>query len=250
MTDAQKASARARAGRIGEETAQARASARARDEAQRGAAPLRMSAFAEVLAKHLPMNTMVFDESLTNFPDFTRWVTPTKPGSFFQTPGGTLGVGLPGAIGVKLAHPDRTVIGLTGDGGAIYTYQALWSATHYGIGAKMIVCNNRSYRLLKMNLVDYWRERGLSPDEYPETFPPSFDILDPAVDFVSLAKGYGVPGQRVAKPAEIEPAIRAMLEHDGPYLIDLIVEGDVPRPAAARPETEPERTATGECPCS
>jgi thiamine pyrophosphate-dependent acetolactate synthase large subunit-like protein len=250
MTEAQTASARARAERIGRETADALVRARAEDEARRGDVPLRMSAFAEILAKHLPADAMVFDESLTHFPELTRWIPPTAPNSFFQTPGGTLGVGLPGAIGVKLAHPDRTVLGFTGDGGAMYTYQALWTAAHHGIGAKLIVCNNRSYRLLKQNLLDYWRTLGLRPDQYPKAFPPSFDILAPDVDFVGLAKACGVAGQRVAEPGEIEPAIRTMLAHDGPYLIDLILEGEVPRPATAEEEADPEWTATGQCPTS
>ena len=85
------------------------------------------------------------------------------------------------------------MIGFTGDGGAMYTYQALWTAAHYGIAAKFVVCNNRSYRILKQNLVDYWRDLGLSPNEFPD-FPPPFDIREPDLDFVALARGMGVPG--------------------------------------------------------
>jgi benzoylformate decarboxylase len=161
----------------------------------------------------------------------------------YQTPGGTLGVGLPGAVGAKLAHPDRTVVGFTGDGGAMYTYQALWTAVRYRIGAKFVVCNNGSYRLLKLNLLDYWGDRGLTPDQFPKEFPPSFDIGEPTIDYVQLAAALGVPGVRVAAPAEIAPAIGRMLDHEGPFLIDLILEGNVPRPAAAA-------RATGSVPCS
>ena len=60
-------------------------------------------------------------------------------------------------------------------------------------------------------------------------FPPSFDIHDPEVDYVSLAKGMGVPGVRVTQPGEMAGAIRAMLEHDGPFLVDLILEDSVRR---------------------
>jgi benzoylformate decarboxylase len=142
------------------------------------------------------------------------------------TPGGALGVGLPGAVGIKLAHPDRTVIGFTGDGGAMYTFQALWTAAHYRIGAKLVVCNNRSYRLLKQNLVDYWGDMGIRST----AFPPPFDIVDPDLDFVALAKGMGVPGQRVTEPREAGPAIAAMLASEGPYLIELILEREVEIP--------------------
>ena len=128
-------------------------------------------------------------------------------------------MGIPGAVGVKLAHPDRTVVGFTGDGGAMFTYQALWTAAHYRIGAKFVVCHNASYRILKDNLDRYRQEQGITRDGYP----PSFDIQDPEVDFVKLAEGMGVPGRRVSQPAQIAGAITAMLEHDGPYLIELVL---------------------------
>ena len=228
MTDAQKTAARSRAERIAGETQRARASQIESDAGRRGAVPLYFSAFAEELAKQLPKDAILFDEALTHSPELTRYIVPGAPGQLFQTPGGTLGVGLPGAIGVKLARPDRTVIGFTGDGGAMYTYQALWTAAHHKVGAKFVVCNNSSYRILKQNIVAYWRDLGLSPNEFPD-FPPPFDIRDPGLDFVSLARGMGVPGCRVSQPAEIAGAITAMLEHDGPFLIEVLLEANVAR---------------------
>ncbi|MCP5365344.1 MAG: thiamine pyrophosphate-binding protein [Hyphomicrobiales bacterium] len=230
MNDAQKAAAGSRVETISTNNARARQEAKEADQARRGSTPLFMSEFAEELSKRLPDDTYIFDESLTHFPEFTRWVTPSKLETFFQTPGGTLGVGIPGAVGVKVAHPDKTVIGLTGDGGSMYTFQAIWTAAHYGLNPKFIVCNNHSYRLLKFNLVDYWQEQGLTPEKMPASFPPPFDILEPEVDFVGLARALGAEGQRVSQPSEIGPAIDAMLKHDGPYLIDLVLEREVPRP--------------------
>ena len=231
VTPAQRIAAAERMRAIGATNERTLLDARTRDEAVRDAVPLHMSAFAAELANHLPENAILFDESLTHFPELTRWLPPRAPGSFFQTPGGTLGVGLPGAIGVKLAHPERTVLGFSGDGGSMYTFQALWTAARYRIGAKFMVCNNGGYRLLKQNLLDYWRGLGLTPDQFPE-FPASFDIRDPGLDFVGLAQALGVPGKRVATPADITPAIEAMLAHDGPFLIDLLLDGGVQRPAS------------------
>jgi benzoylformate decarboxylase len=159
-------------------------------------------------------------------------LTLDLPGQFFQTRGGSLGVGIPGALGIKLAHPERTVIGLTGDGGSMYTIQALWTAAHHRINAKFVICNNHSYRLLKINLQDYWQAKGLKPQDLPVSFPDCFDLRDPDLGFVGLAKAMGVPGVRVAQPAEIAPAIQAMLDHDGPFLINLVVDGSVPLPVA------------------
>lgn len=224
MTPAQKQAAAARAEELRADKAAARLRDLAADAERREAVPLYMSAFAEELAKHLPPDVIVYDEALTSS-GLTRYLVPERPGSFFQTPGGTLGVAFPGAVGVKIAHPDRTVIGFGGDGGALYTFQALWTAAHYRVAAKFVVCNNRSYRLLKDNLVVYWRDMNIQQT----TFPPSFDIHDPEVDYVALAKGLGVPGLRVTSPGEMAGAITAMLSHDGPFLIDLIMEDSVHR---------------------
>lgn len=225
MTGPQKAAARARAERLAAEKGQEHESQVQGDAARRDAVPLYMSAFAEELGRQLPEDAVIFDESLTHTSELTRYLLPAAPGRLFHAPGGTLGVGLPGAVGIKLARPDRTVVGFTGDGGAMYTYQALWTAAHHHIGAKFVVCNNHSYRILKDNLVAYWRERNINPPD----FPPFFDIGEPRLDFISLAKGLGVPGRRVAQPSEMEPAIRDMLAYDGPFLIELLLESNVLR---------------------
>lgn len=224
LTDAQRSAAADRARRRGADSARALAEARRSDEARREETPMRMAAVAARLAELLPPDAIVFDEALTNSPELTRWVTPERPGHFFQTPGGTLGVGLPGAVGAKLAHPDRTVVGFTGDGGAMYTYQALWTAAHHRIGAKFVVCHNSSYRLLKENLVRYWQDAGTGDGE----FPGFFDVHEPSVDFVALAGALGVPALQVSKPGEVEQALRTMLEHDGPYLLEVILNREVP----------------------
>jgi thiamine pyrophosphate-dependent acetolactate synthase large subunit-like protein len=224
LTDAQRSAAADRVRRRGADSARALAEARRSDEARREETPMHMAAVAARLAELLPPDAIVFDEALTNSPELTRWVTPERPGHFFQTPGGTLGVGLPGAVGAKLAHPDRTVVGFTGDGGAMYTYQALWTAAHHRIGAKFVVCHNSSYRLLKENLVRYWQDAGSADTE----FPAFFDVHEPSVDFVALAGALGVPAMQVSKPGEVETALRTMLDHDGPYLLEVILNREVP----------------------
>jgi benzoylformate decarboxylase len=134
----------------------------------------------EALARQVPDDTIVFDEALTVSPDVTRYLVPRKPDHFFQTRGGSLGVGVPGAIGIKMARPDATVIGFSGDGGSMYTIQALWTAAHHDVAAKFVICNNQSYMLLKLNILQYWREQvGVDVHE----FPKSFDLRDPVIDF-------------------------------------------------------------------
>jgi thiamine pyrophosphate-dependent acetolactate synthase large subunit-like protein len=175
----------------------------------------------EELVRQSP-DALIFDEALTNSPAVSRYRRPERAGEYFITRGGSLGVGIPGALGVKLANPDKTVIGFTGDGGSMYTIQALWTAARHKIGAKLVVCNNGSYRLLQLNLGAYWKDLGLPA----RNFPLSFDLSSPSLRFVDLARGMGVPARRVEKPSEIAPAVAEALAHDGPYLIDLVLEGD------------------------
>ncbi|MFB3789051.1 MAG: thiamine pyrophosphate-binding protein, partial [bacterium] len=142
--------------------------------------PMPMSRFMAELAPRLPEDTLIFDEALTNSPPIVHYYPPRKPNRYFLTRGGSLGVGFPGAIGVKLAHPDKLVIAFSGDGGCMYTIQALWTAAHHNIDAKFVVCNNHSYKLLKLNIQQYWREREIGEHD----FPASFDISDPDIGFV------------------------------------------------------------------
>ncbi len=137
-----------------EKTARRRAELE-RDAQVRDSVPMQPARFmadlAERLAK-LPQPALIFDEALTSAPDLLRYLPQEEPGTWFQTRVGMLGTGLPGTVGLKIAHPGRTVFGFAGDGGAISTIQALATAARHGVGAKFVVCNNKSYRILKYNL--------------------------------------------------------------------------------------------------
>jgi benzoylformate decarboxylase len=190
------------------------------DASSRDEQPLRASRFFEELARRMPTDAVVFDEALTHSPELGRYVPQDVPGTYFQTRAGMLGTGLPGAVGLKLAYPDRVVFGFSGDGGSISTIQALATAARYNIGAKFVVCNNRSSRILKYNLADYRRERGQpTVAEYPE----SFDLDKPELRFDLLANGQGVDAVRVECAHQIGPALNRALQDDRPFLIDLVL---------------------------
>lgn len=178
-----------------------------------------LTAFLHALSQQTAGDLVVFDEALTSSPELLAYLPPDRPGDYHCTRGGSLGVGIPGAVGAKLARPDRTVVGFTGDGGAMYTYQALWTAARYDIGAKFVVCNNHKYRLLDDNIAQYWRERDITP----HAFPASFDLSHPAIDFSGLAQSLGVEAVRVDRPEEAADAVKQMLQHPGPFLVDLHV---------------------------
>jgi benzoylformate decarboxylase len=207
---------------------QARA-AQARYAARRDGAPAPaagqdsvFAAFLRELAELVPPDTMVFDEALTASPLVSQYLPARLPGHSFLTRGGSLGVGFPGAVGMKLAFPDRTVIGFSGDGGAMYTFQAMWTAARHGAGAKFVVCHNHSYELLNANIDEYWHERGIAPHAHPH----SFDIGEPDIDFASMARALGVPGCRLTDAADAAKTAARMLAHDGPFLVD-VTTGDL-----------------------
>lgn len=214
------AAARTEASRV--EKNEAREKMLAVDASFDGTTPLKMAQFAKVLAAKVPEDTVVFDEALTSSPELNRYLSPRLPGSCFTTRGGSLGIGIPGALGAKLAAPEKTVIGFTGDGGAMYTIQALWSAARHNTGAKFVICNNGAYHLLQLNIDVYWKEVGINPHD----FPICFDLSEPAIRFADLAEAMGVKAMRVEKPEEIEPAVDAMLADDKPFLVDLVLAGN------------------------
>ncbi len=223
MTAEQRAAADARTAEIGAAKAAKRAAQITADQAAAGKTPLSMAPFMAELVKQLPdENVIIFDEALTSSPAVVRYWPPQRTGEYFLTRGGSLGIGFPGAIGAKLANPGKTVIGFSGDGGSMYTIQALWTAARHNIDAKFIVCNNGSYRLLQLNIDQYWKDQGVPKHD----FPLSFDLSSPPLGFVEMAKGMSVPGVRVETPEQIAPAIEQMLATPGPFLIDLVLEGD------------------------
>ena len=105
----------------------------------------------------------------------------------------------------------------------MYTIQALWSAARHNVGAKFIVCNNGGYKLLQLNIDQYWEGKNIEKHD----FPLPFDLSYPAIRFDEIAKSMGVDALRVERPEEIGPAIDRMLADDKPFLIDLVIKGDI-----------------------
>lgn len=218
-----KKTAAARIAAFAQHKADARAAEIARDQAKAGAVPMGFAAFASALAARIPANTVIFDEALTNSPALTRYIPPREPGSFFQIRGGSLGAGLAGGLGLKAAYPDRPVWVFNGDGGSMYVIQALWSAVRHNMDIKFVICNNRSYRLLQLNISQFWKEQNISG----RPFPTSFDLSYPELHFDQIAQAMGVSSLRVERPDQINAAIDAALAHNGPFLLDVVLEGDV-----------------------
>jgi benzoylformate decarboxylase len=172
----------------------------------------------------LPENVVVYNEAITATVDLMRTLALDRPGSLFGNHGGGIGQGLPGALGVKLANPERPVVALVGDGSSMYTVQSLWTAAHHHIPVLYIILNNQSYRILKFNMNRY--RRGV---QIPAGRPyPYMDLVNPPLDFVSIAHGMGVAGRRITYPDEIQSAVTQALGLDQPYVLEVLTEGRVP----------------------
>jgi len=177
-------------------------------------------AMAEIEAA-LPPDAILVDEAITASIDLARTVQFERVGDYVGARGGGIGQALPGALGVKLAHPDRPVLAVSGDGSAMYSIQALWTAAHHDLAVVFLILNNREYRILKHNMDTYRQRFGAKP----ERGYPHMDLVTPDLGFVDLARGMGVDGARVSKPEELRPAIEKALGARRPFVLDVAVEG-------------------------
>ena len=132
----------------------------------------------------------MIDETISSGGGLRQLLKSDDPQSFFGLRGGGIGWGLPASIGVKIALPDRPVICLSGDGSAMYTIQALWTAARYKVGVVFVIFNNTSYRILKQRV---FAQRGYAAQT--DTYV-GMELNEPAVDFVGLARSLGVPADR------------------------------------------------------
>jgi benzoylformate decarboxylase len=194
---------------------------RARAAKRWDAAPISMPRLMAEVEAALPADAIVVDEAITAGPDLARTVQFERPGDYVGARGGGIGQALPGALGVKLAHPDRPVVALSGDGSAMYSIQALWTAAHHDLAVVFVILSNREYRILKHNMDTYRQRFGAKPDRgYP-----NMDLVSPDLGFVDLARGMGVEAMRVATPGELRPALEKALAARRPFLLDVAVEG-------------------------
>jgi benzoylformate decarboxylase len=185
----------------------------ARAEAQR--TPITPLALVSAVADALPSEAVVVDESISSGGGLRVLLRSDDPRSFYGLRGGGIGWGLPAAIGVKLALPDRPVVALVGDGSAMYTCQALWTAAHYRVDVVFVLLNNASYRILKQR-IHAMKGFAAQADRFI-----AMDLDDPRIDFVRLAESLGVRAERIEKTADVGPALGRALATRGPTLLDV-----------------------------
>ena len=176
-------------------------------------------AYLNILREVLPPNAIVTDElsqvGFASWYGFPVYEPRTFISSGYQ---GTLGSGFPTALGAKVAHPDRPVVAITGDGGFMFGVQELATAVQFNIGVVVLVFNNNSYGNVRRDQRERFDGRVVASD-----------LANP--DLVKLAESFGVGAARVASPDDFRPALEKALASGSPYLIDI----EVPRDSEVSP---------------
>ncbi len=164
-----------------------------------------------------PENCIVMDEGATS--GLPHWVSAAgaPPHSYLALTGGAIGQGLPCATGAAVACPDRKVIAVQADGSGLYTLQALWTQAREGLDVVTVICANRAYRILQIELA----KAGVA--EPGRNARAMTDLSAPVIDWVALSRGMGVPAERAETADAFCTAFERALAEPGPSLIEAVL---------------------------
>jgi benzoylformate decarboxylase len=188
-------------------------------ENEKDCVPISISRLMMEIRNAMTPNTVIVDECWSSSGMLRQVLDLTRHKTFFRSrKGGSIGWGLPGALGVKLGLPDKEVVAVIGDGSAAWSMQSLWTAARYRIPVTFVITNNATYRQVKivrkLVLVDYplnERHEGMELD-------------DPVMNFSMLAQSMGVKGETVKKPEELSRALKTAIDSGEPRLVEVFVE--------------------------
>jgi acetolactate synthase-1/2/3 large subunit len=181
------------------------------------AGPLTPHTVGASVARHMPEGTIICDDSVTSGGGVAIPAMTARPHETLALTGGAIGIGLPLAVGAAVAAPDRKVLSLNGDGAAMYTLQALWTLARENLDVTVVVFANHTYRILNIEMMRTGAgQAGPSASKLLE-------LGDPAIDWVSLAKGLGVPAVRCATGEEFDRAFADAMAQRGPMFIEAAV---------------------------
>lgn len=173
--------------------------------------PITPAYLFSVLNKVMPRNAVIAEECPSSKGDLDRYLMLDEPGSFYSVPNGILGFGLPAAVGLQLAHPDRRVVCPVGDGSIQYSIQALWNAVQSKAPVIFIVLRNGDYSALK------------SFCDFTQVGRNVHGMDLPGIDIVKIAQGYGMAAQEVDQPGDLESVLKAAFASPEPRLISVNV---------------------------
>jgi benzoylformate decarboxylase len=175
--------------------------------------PLTASHVLAALAERLPRDTVLVEEAPVDRPELHERLLAREPLGFLSAAMGGLGFAVPGATGIRMALPERPVVGVIGDGSALYGIQGLWSAAHYGVGVLFVILSNGGYAIMD-RLAE---RRGL-----PAPWPGFAEI-----DISQLALGLGCPARRIRTHDELTAAldetVQTLAGRNEPLLLDVAI---------------------------
>jgi acetolactate synthase I/II/III large subunit len=189
----------------------------ARDAVAAPAGPVTLPGIGGVIASLLPENVIVVDESITSGRALLAMTRGAPPHDWLANPGGSIGMAMPVAVGAAIASPGRKVLALEGDGSGMYTLQSLWTMAREALDITTVIFANRTYQILKGELAQVGAgnpgRRALD----------MLEIGRPDLDWVSLARGMGVPAARAETLDDLARLVRQGLAAKGPSLVELVV---------------------------
>ena len=182
--------------------------------------PLTAETVGRAIGATLPAQAIVADEGNTTGLFVSGFTAGCPRHDWLTLTGGSIGFGMPVATGAAIACPDRPVLSLEADGSAMYTLQSLWTQAREGLDVTTVILANRSYAILNMELarVGAADESGAGPKA-----AAMLDLSQPALDFVSLSQGLGVPANRAETAEELTAALERAFAEPGPHLIEAVL---------------------------
>jgi acetolactate synthase-1/2/3 large subunit len=165
----------------------------------------------------LPEGAIVSDESVTSGAALATTTAGAPPHDWLTLTGGAIGQGLPVAVGAAIASPERPVLALEADGSALYTIQSLWTMAREQLNVTVVIFNNRSYAILNMELARVGAKAGGAEAR------AQLDLSRPDIDFVQIARGFGVDARRVDTAEDLLAGLEWALADPGPHLIEAMV---------------------------
>ncbi len=177
------------------------------------------------ISKALPINAIVVDDAISNRGALRNFIKAEKRDDLRGVRGQSIGGGIGATMGTQCAFPDQPVFGIIGDGSAMMTIQGLWTAANDKIPCKFIICNNGMYRVLKVNFNIYQKDvLDLSETAGENLLYSNFDT---PFNITEIAQGMGITSERITDPSQIDSAIKRATEFNGPYLLDIVIDGSL-----------------------
>lgn len=186
------------------------------DRPARADGPLTLAKVGESIAALMPEDTVIVDEGITASAHLAPALRRGPGHDVLTITGGSIGFGLPNAVGAAVACPDRKVVVLEGDGSGMYTLQSLWTMAREGLDVTVLIFANRGYQILREELA------AMGVNEVGRNAARMFDVEGPDLDWVALAKGHGVQAVRVGDMAGFNRAFAEAMEQRGPRLIEVV----------------------------